>query len=107
MMRIEWALAALVIALAGAAPAAAAPAPTGGADAERSLEAITIEGVAKGPEVLFINAREPARVELTLGWRLVAAAGLLEPALPAPRVLRPAAADPIDAILETLPILNL
>ncbi len=108
MMRTEWALAALALGLANAAPAAAAdPSPGAAGSAERSLEAITIAGVAKGPEVLFINAREPARVELRLGWQLLAAAGLLEPTLPAPPTLRPAAADPLPPLLETDSILNL
>jgi hypothetical protein len=122
-MRTERHLGALALALMAALPTAAqsipeaapaaavavaaAPTPRGTGGAERSLEAITIEGVAQGPEVLFINAREPARVELMQGWRLVAAAGLLEPTLPAPRTLRSAAADPHDPKLETDPILNL
>ncbi len=98
MMRTEALRIALLLALALApaaaaterAAAAAEPQPTAGG-AERSLEAITIEGVAKGPEVLFINAREPARVELRLGWQLIAAAGLLEPAPPPQLALRAAA----------------
>lgn len=76
---------ALLSAIALALPTAAVAAP---ADSERSLDAITIEGLAKGPEVLFINAREPARVQLALGWRLAAAAGLTAPEKPLPRALR-------------------
>lgn len=109
-MRTERRLGACLIALsalAAAVPAAAEPALGGADSAERSLEAITIAGVAKGPEVLFINAREPARVELRLGWQLLAAAGLLEPAPPAPHALRPTAADPLPLLPETDPILNL
>ncbi|MBM4116887.1 hypothetical protein FJ251_03965 [bacterium] len=92
---------ALLLALTLALPATAAAAP---AEAERSLEAITIEGLAKGPEVLFINAREPARVELALGWRLAAAAGLAAPERPWPRVLRAALvpSDPANAIPATV-----
>lgn len=82
----------LLLAATLALPAAAVAAP---AAEERSLEAITIEGLAKGPEVLFINAREPARVELALGWRLAAAAGLAAPERPWPRALR-AAFVPVD-----------
>jgi len=95
-------LLAAAIALPAAAAAAAAPATP--APEERSLDAITIEGLAKGPEVLFINAREPARVQLALGWRLAAAAGLAAPERPWPRVLRAALVppDPATAIPATL-----
>jgi hypothetical protein len=105
-MRIERRLGALLVALtAGALPAHAA-APAAG-NAERSLEAITIEGLAKGPEVLFINAREPARVELQQGWRLLAAAGLLELEFPPPATFRAAAPATPDPKLTTDAILNL
>lgn len=92
---------ALLLAAGLALPAAAIAAP---AAEERSLEAITIEGLAKGPEVLFINAREPARVQLALGWRLAAAAGLTAPERPWPRALRAALVprDPATAIPATL-----
>lgn len=122
MTRTERRLAAALLLIAGgsvlprASAAAGAALPGAGAGApaaeavgrteraraagERSLEAITIEGVAKGPEVLFINAREPARLELKQGWRLLAAAGLDAPAPPPPRALRAAALDPIAIDLD-------
>lgn len=81
-LRLAGALA--LLSAASLAAAAETPAP-----AARSLEAIQIEGVVDGPEVLFINAREPARLTATHGWTLLAAAGLLEPALPAPLRLEP------------------
>lgn len=68
--------------LLSASAAGASPAEAG--DAERSLDAITIEGVVDSPEVLFINAREPVRPRAEFGWQLLAEAGLLAVRLPPP-----------------------